>query len=165
MTVAPRQLLHLVIWLYTAIHLLLAVWLPLAAHEAHYAMYARDLQLSYLDHPPLVAWLQSLVLLVSSSDFALRLLPIGLSVFSLYLLAYLARVLYPGASRWLEPVSVLILIGTLVFHGSMTLSPDVPLLPLGLVVVLSTIRCLEQDRWRDWLLLGAAIGLAGLVSD
>jgi len=163
MTFHSRCLLHLAIWLYTILHLLLAAWLPLAAHEAHYALYARDLQLSYLDHPPLAAWLQSMVLQVSSADFSLRLLPIGLSVLALYLLAHLARVIYPAASRWLEPVSVLILMGTLVFHGSMTLSPDVPLIALGLTVVLVTIRCLEQDRWRDWLLLGAAIGLAGLA--
>jgi hypothetical protein len=163
MNLDPRRLLHLSIWTYTAFHLVLAALLPLAAHEAHYALYARELQLSYLDHPPLAAWLQSMVLVASSSDFALRLLPIALAVGSMYLLARLARTLYPDRSPWVEAVSVLILQGTLVFHGSMTLSPDAPLVTLALAVMLLTVRVLETDRWRDWIALGLVLGLAGLA--
>ena len=140
MWIKPSQALHLAIWAYAALHLLLALVLPLAAHEAHYALYARDPQLSYLDHPPLAAWLQSLTLLVSSSDFALRVLPVAMSVAAQYLLARLARETYPEAPPWLELTCVLILQGTLVFHGSMTLSPDAPLLPLALLVVLQTLN-------------------------
>ena len=162
MQITPRQALNLAIWTYAAVHLLVAALLPLAAHEAHYALYARDLQLSYLDHPPLAAWLQSLILAFSTADFALRLMPIGLSVLAQFLLASLARTVYPEGSRWLAVVSVLILQGTLVFHGSMTLTPDAPLIVLGLVVVMVTIRCVERGQWSDWLLLGLAIGLAGL---
>jgi len=162
-SIEPRFALHAVVAAYSLIHLILAIALPLTAYEAHYALYALDLQWSYLDHPPLVAWLQSLVVSVSSSDFAMRLMPIGLSVFAQYLLAHLSRVVYPGGSRWLPFLSVVVLQGTLVFHGSMTMSPDVPLIPLGLLVVLATVRCLERDGWRDWLLLGLIIGLAGLA--
>ena len=76
----PRRALHLLIAGYTGVHLVVALVLPLSAHEAHYSLYGRELQLSYLDHPPLAAWLQALVQLFSSADFAMRLLPIGLSV-------------------------------------------------------------------------------------
>ncbi len=159
----PDRTLHLVVWLYAAVHLLLAAELPLAAHEAHYTLYAREPALSYLDHPPLAAWLQIPVVLVTHADFALRLVPISLSIIALYTLARLTRVVYSGDSTWLPVISVLVLEGTLIFHGSMTLSPDSPLLPLALGTVLATIRSLERDRWIDWLLLGVIVGLAGLA--
>ncbi|MEJ2087297.1 MAG: glycosyltransferase family 39 protein [Gammaproteobacteria bacterium] len=144
----PTRALHLVIGLYTAGHLILAARLPLAAHEALYALYGRHLDWSYLDHPPLMAWLQGLVEIFSTSDFAMRLLPIGLSVAAQYLLARLTRVVYPDASPWLPVGSVLVLQGTLVFHGSMTLSPDAVLVPLALMVVPAAMRSLDGDAWR-----------------
>ena len=58
-----------------ALHLLVAGRVPLSADEAHYALYGLHLDWSYFDHPPLVGWLQALVLPVSSSEFALRLWP------------------------------------------------------------------------------------------
>ncbi|HEY5645632.1 MAG TPA: glycosyltransferase family 39 protein [Pseudomonadales bacterium] len=163
MKLIPDRSLHIIIWVYAAVQVFVAARLPLAAHEAHYALYAREPAASYLDHPPLAAWLQALVLQVSTADFALRLLPIGLSVLGMYGLARLTRVAYPQESVWLPVVSVLILQGTLVFHASMTLSPDGPLLPLALAAVLITLRCLEGGRPLDWLLLGLVVGLAGLA--
>jgi 4-amino-4-deoxy-L-arabinose transferase-like glycosyltransferase len=58
---------------------------------------------------------------------------------------------------------VLILQGTLVFHGSMTLSPDAPLVPLGLLVALLTVRALEGEGLMAWIGLGLMLGLAGLA--
>lgn len=175
MRMDPKQALTAVIWAYAGFHLLIAALLPLVAHEAHYALYARHLALSYLDHPPLAAWLQAPVVWLSGSDFALRLLPIGLSVLAQYLLAALTRQVHPEGSPWLPVLSVLLLQGAVVFHGSMTLSPDAPLLPLALGVALVTLSLRTQlaaaetpDRqsngaWGNWLLLGGLIGLAGLA--
>lgn len=168
MQLKPKQALHAAIWAYAGLHLLIACLAPLAAHEAHYALYARHLALSYLDHPPLAPWLQSIVLQISSADAALRVLPLSLSVAAQYLLALLTRRAYPDGSAWLPVVAVLLLQGTLVFHGSMTLSPDAPLLPLALGVVLMTLRIAEapvagqRPPVADWILLGVLIGLAGL---
>ena len=44
----PVRATHLLIAAYTLFHLLVAALLPLTAHEAHYALYGRELQLSYL---------------------------------------------------------------------------------------------------------------------
>lgn len=170
-----EQALHAVIWAYAGLHLLIAAFLPLVAHEAHYALYARHLALSYLDHPPLAAWLQAPIVLSSGADFTLRLLPIGLSVAAQYLLAVLSRQVHPQGSPWLAVVCVLLLQGAVVFHGSMTLSPDAPLLPLALCVVLVMLRLSAELEASDsngarpggslanWLLLGVLIGLAGLA--
>ena len=163
MQIDPRRALHSAIFAYTAFHLVLAAFLPLFAHEAHYAVYARELALSYLDHPPLAAWLQALVLPFSGSDFALRLLPIALSVLAQYLLARLTTRVFPETSPWTPVVAVLLLQGTLVFHASLTLSPDAPLVPLALAVALVALRLLEQPHTLGWALLGLFLGLAGLA--
>jgi hypothetical protein len=162
MRIQPNAVLHGVIWAYAALHLVVASQLPLTLYEAHYAVYAVSPQLSYLDHPPLAPWLQWLVLHFSTADFALRLMPIGLSVASAYLLAHLTRRVYPDGSAWLAPVAVLLLLGTVVYHASMTLSPDVPLVPLAILVALASLRCLENGSLGAWLVLGLAIGLCGL---
>jgi hypothetical protein len=167
----PDVCLHLLIGAYAAFHLLLAALLPLFAHEAHYALYARNPALSYLDHPPLAAWLQASVIWLGAGDFALRLLPIGLSVAAQYLLAALSRLVYPHGSPWLPVIAVLMLQGAIVFHGSMTLSPDAPLLPLALAVALVALSLrgeLAADAGAGgtpgkWMLLGVLVGLAGLA--
>ncbi len=170
-----ERALHAVIWAYAGFHLLIAALLPLVAHEAHYALYARHLALSYLDHPPLAAWLQAPMVWLSGSDVALRLVPIALSVVAQYLLAALSRRVYPDGSPWLPVISVLLLQGAVVFHGSMTLSPDAPLVPLALGVALVMLSLAAQLKVDEpaaarpngthgrWLLLGALIGLAGLA--
>jgi CNT family concentrative nucleoside transporter len=170
MKLAPNQALTAIIWAYAGFHLLLAALMPLVAHEAHYALYARHLSLSYLDHPPLAVWLQAPVVWLSGSDFTLRLLPVGLSVLAQFLLAAICRQVYPDRSPWLPVIAVQLLQGAIVFHGSMTLSPDAPLLPIALGVVLVVLKLQAQltmdpgnrGAVRSWLLLGLLIGLAGL---
>ncbi len=156
----PR--VHITIGLYTLAHLIVAALLPLAPHEIHYSSYAQNLALSYLDHPPLAAWLQAPVVALSTAAFSVRLLPIALATLTQYLLVALARRILPDGPANLELLAVLILQGTLVFHGAMTLTPDAPLLAAGLAVALATCRALEKDRYRDWLLLGVLLGIAGL---
>lgn len=159
----PRNASHVLILGVALLHLLAALRLPLVGYEAHYALYGYYLDLSYVDHPPLVGWLQALVLMFASTDLALRVVPITLSVVSQYLLLGLVRTLYPRGSPWLGFVSVLLLQGMAVTHLAMTMAPDVPLLPLSILAVWMTHKVLEDSRWRDWLGLGLVLGLAGLA--
>jgi 4-amino-4-deoxy-L-arabinose transferase-like glycosyltransferase len=159
----PQNASHVLILGFALLHLLAAARLPLAGHEAHYALYGYYLDLSYVDHPPLVGWLQALVLKFASTDLALRVVPITLSVVSQYLLLGLVRTLYPQGSPWLGFVSVLLLQGMAVTHLAITMAPDAPLVPLSILAVWLTHQVLEDGRWRDWLGLGLVLGLAGLA--
>ena len=42
MKLIPDRSLHIIIWVYAAVQVFVAARLPLAAHEAHYALYARE---------------------------------------------------------------------------------------------------------------------------
>jgi 4-amino-4-deoxy-L-arabinose transferase-like glycosyltransferase len=145
------------------LHLLVMGGIDLGVDEAHYALYGLHLDWSYFDHPPMVGWLQALVLLFSDSEFALRLWPLLLTVLATWLLYRLTAELFPKAPNWTPFVAVVLLHSALMFQLlGIAMVPEVPLLVAGLAATLFLWRAVQQNRWRDWLLLGVMMGLAGL---
>lgn len=170
--------LWVIISLSIALHLFFASLLSLSTDEAHYALYAAHLDLSYFDHPPLVGWIQWPLVEYDAADWALRLIPQALWVVSLVLAWRLAEALRAAVPAWtvaLEPglagrAAALV----------MTLVPMLHVLAIGLlpdtllmVLVLLIMRvCLEliapvashtrAPEWQRWALLGLLLGLAGL---
>lgn len=160
----PQQLTLILVAGFSLLHLLVIGRFGLSGDEAHYALYGLHLDWSYFDHPPLVGWLQSLVLLFSESNFALRFWPVILSVLSSWLLFRLVADIYPGDAYWSAFIAVALLQGMLVFQIlSLAMLPDTPLLAAGLATAWLCYRILEENRQREWLLLGAVLGLAGLA--
>ena len=154
------------LWLVGAIallHLLAAGLVSLSADEAHYALYGLHLDLSYFDHPPLVGWLQALVLPFSHSEFALRLWPIALSTATAITLYFFALRLFPQSHPWLGFWSVLFYESGLLFQVlSLALVPETPLLLFALLAMLSLMRALDSGRRSDWIVFGLCLGIAGL---
>lgn len=147
----------------TLLHLLVAGQIALSVDEAHYALYGLKLDWSYFDHPPMVGWLQATVLLFSEGELALRLWPALLMALSGILLYRLTRELFVQESPWLAFVAVLILQSALIVQLlGIALVPEAPLLVFGLASALALWSAVSKGRWRDWLLLGLLLGLAGL---
>lgn len=147
----------------TLLHLLVAGRVPLSTDEAHYALYGLHLDWSYFDHPPLVGWLQALVLPFSQSEFALRLWPIALSLATALALFRFARQLFPNDNPWLAFWSVALYQSGLLFQAlGLALLPETPLLLFTLLGLLALLCALERGRLVDWLLFGLCVGLAGL---
>lgn len=159
----PWRATLLVTFAVTLLHLLAAGRVPLSADEAHYALYGLHLDWSYFDHPPLVGWLQALVLTFSSAEFALRLWPIGLSAATALVLFRFARRLFPGDNAWLAFWSVALYQSGLLFQAlGLALLPETPLLLFALLGMLALLDALERGRLATWLLFGLCVGLAGL---
>ena len=147
----------------TLLHLLVAPNVGLSVDEAHYALYGLHLDWSYFDHPPMVGWLQALILPFAQSDFALRLVPITLAAAASLVLYQLARELFPEQSPWLGFIAVALFQGSIIIQLlALALVPDGPLLLFGLLAVRYLRRALHQDKLSDWLLSGLFLGLAGL---
>lgn len=128
------------------LRLLGAIPLGLGDAEALYAVYAQQLQGGYLDHPPLIGWLDAAVLWLWSSPLALRLLALALFSLSAWLLFRLARELFDEAAAW---TAVVLLCVTPVFHlGGLAAAPDAPLAPLWLGTL--------WVAWRAWRRVRAA---------
>lgn len=152
---------HKVLLGFALVHLILAASLPLALFEAHYALYGVHWQLSYVDHPPLVGWLQGLIQFFSHADLAQRLLPVTITLGSQYLLVLLALRLFPE-QRQIDSTTAWVVQLIPISHIGFMAAPDLPLTLFSLLAFWCCLNLLEKNRWRDWLLLGLCTGLAGL---
>lgn len=155
------------LWLiagFALLHLLVIGRVELTGDEAHYALYGYHPDWSYFDHPPLVGWLNALVLPFSASDFALRLWPLLLGALTSLLLFGLTRELFPS-----EPAGTALLAVAVYQSGAlfqllnMAMLPDTPLLPIALGATWLLYRALHTAAVRDWLGVGLLFGLAGLA--
>jgi 4-amino-4-deoxy-L-arabinose transferase-like glycosyltransferase len=159
----PLTATLLLILLATVMHLLVAGRVGLSVDEAHYALYGSFLDWSYFDHPPMVGWLNALVLYFSKSDFALRVLPILMFAGVSLVIFQIARELFPEASPWLPFFSVVILQSGIMFQIiAMAMIPETPLLLLGCLSILMLWRAVNGNRLSQWLYVGLCFGLAGL---
>lgn len=154
------------LWLiaaFSAIRLLVGSASGLSVDEAHYALYGLHLDWSYFDHPPLVGWLNALVLPFSESTLALRVLPVSLFAATGVVLYRLTLRLFPQETPWLGFISVALLQSGLMFQLlGIALVPDTLLLLLGLLVLLALHGALTTASTRYWLALGLLLGLAAL---
>lgn len=169
----PRQQAVLLTAIGIAIHLGFGSLLTLSVDEAHYALYAQHLALSYFDHPPMVGWIQWPLVALGAPDGVIRLIPQVLWLASVALAWCLAETLrevvpaWRDASRPGEPgrwAVLMILLGP-VFHVlAVGLLPDTLVMALVLGMMLVTVRlCQPQgSKLRDWIWLGVLLGLAGL---
>jgi len=162
-SLSPFQATALLVLATTLLRLVAGATTELTTDEAHYALYGFHLDWSYFDHPPMIGWLQSVVLLFSDTDLALRIVPIFLFSAASFVLYKVCASFFPNESPWLGFVSVAIVqSGVMLQLIGMAMLPDGPLMLLGLLVGLVLHRLLINGSIRNWLWLGLLLGLAGL---
>lgn len=151
----------LALLLLTAVRLAVAATTPLAPDETYYWIWSRALAPGYLDHPPMVAlWIRLGTALAGETALGVRLLgPLAAAVGSLMLVDAANR-LYP-ARRPGVAAAILLNATLMLGAGSVTMTPDTPLLFFAVMTLWALARVEHDPRW--WLLAGLAIG-AGLDS-
>jgi 4-amino-4-deoxy-L-arabinose transferase-like glycosyltransferase len=154
------------LWIFLAVitflRLLAAAQMGQTVDEAHYVLYGKSLALSYFDHPPLVGWVHFIFqMLPFNSVVASRIPSLLISVWtSLLIYRYL---LGKNVSERNSLLSVGILNLTPLFNSlSIALLPDTLLMPLTVLIIDRTEKLLLNSNFKNWLLLGAYLGLAGL---
>jgi 4-amino-4-deoxy-L-arabinose transferase-like glycosyltransferase len=176
---SPSSWAAICILLAALVHLALGFAIEFSVDEAHYALYAQHLALSYFDHPPLVGWIQWPLVALTSSEGIIRLVPEFLWVLSCYLVyqvtleihhfiqgrnaGYLTSAL-PSANTC-GLMAVLAIIAAPMPHVlAIGLLPDTLLAPLSLGLMMMALRWLTHDHFSiaDWLITGVLLGLAGL---
>jgi dolichol-phosphate mannosyltransferase len=134
----------------------------LLPEEAYYWSYAQHLDLSYLDHPPLVAWLISAgTALLGQSEWSVRAGAIACSALTAAFSAALA-------ARWLgktAAAATLALVAALPFGFAtgVLMTPDAPLAAAWSGALFFLWLALVELRPRAWWGVGACIGL-GLLA-
>lgn len=133
----------------------------LLPEEAYYWNYAQHLDIGYLDHPPMVAWLIALAAsLFGKSEFAVRIFA-GASWLMAAIYSYgLTRNLYGKTSAFIA----LALASTLpfFFFSGFLMMPDAPLAAAWSMALFYLERALVGGERRAWFGAGIAIGLGFL---
>ncbi len=147
--------------------LVLAATLGLGVDESYAVANARELALSYFDHPPLHYWIAHAFMPLVGDGHALRLPFIVLFAGSSWLLYLLTRALF-GAWAGVWAVLALNLSAFFTLSAGGWIVPDGPLIFFLLAAALTLANAFfpaaaAPSPWRVWILAGICIGLASLA--
>jgi dolichol-phosphate mannosyltransferase len=152
-------------WLVVAAFLLRLIYITqveLLPEDSYYWNYAQHLDLGYLDHPPMVAWLIWVGTAVcGDSEFGVRIGALCCAAVASLFAYRLTRNLFGEPSA----VVALVLMQVLPFFflAGMLMTPDAPLTAAWAAALYFLERALIAGQSRAWLLAGLSIGL-GLIS-
>ena len=130
--------------------------------EAYYWNYARHLDIGYLDHPPMVAWLIYLGIKVfPDTEFGVRVLAVVSSLATSFFAFRLANLLYDRRAAWTSVLLVQAL--PFFFMSGFMMTPDAPLTACWAGSLYFLARVIFAHDARAWLALGVCVGL-GMLS-
>jgi 4-amino-4-deoxy-L-arabinose transferase-like glycosyltransferase len=147
---------------FTALRLAVAPTCGLGTDEAHYVLYARYLDLSYFDHPPLVGWTHALFYYtLGTNEFLARLPAILIFVVTSFLIYRFARSYGDERSALLATAAVN---GSFLISGlGLMLLPESLLVPIVFAIIFTVRRLERKPDLIGFVLLGFFLGLAGLA--
>lgn len=161
-SVSTRQLLALA-GFFVALRLVFAPLADPIVDEAYYWIYSQRMELAFLDHPPLVAWLDWLgTHLFGNTPAGIR---IGAIACGLIALAYVYRLTWTVSGRR-EVAAGAVLLGCALpgfFLSGFLMTPDAPLVAAWAAGVFYLYRALVQGDARAWWGVGISMGL-GLLA-
>ncbi|HUI63001.1 MAG TPA: glycosyltransferase family 39 protein, partial [Steroidobacteraceae bacterium] len=145
-----------------ALRLIYLAQVELLPEEAYYWSYGQHLDLGYLDHPPMVAWLIRLGTAVcGDTAFGVRLGALCCAVLSAFFVFRLTRNLFGEPSALVALVLMQVL--PFFFLSGMIMTPDAPLTAAWAATLYFLERALVAGRGSSWWAVGIGLGL-GLVS-
>ncbi len=158
-----RRILNLLV-ITLFIKLVFALVFPLVGDEAYYWFWGQNLQLSYFDHPGMVAWVSALsdFLPISPKWAATRLIFVALSMISFYvwLKVFLRhRQNSKDILNELNIFTIFFMLNPFLGLGSVLITPDSPLLLFWGLASYFVLKIRSEQKIVDYALLGASLGL------
>jgi hypothetical protein len=162
-SLTPRQQLWLAVALIAALTAMRAVYaaaMELRTDEAYYWTWSKENVLSFLDHPPMIAWfIRFGTLIFGDACFGVRFAGLLAMLATQLLLADIVR----RVTHDLRAVVLAILLPeAAVYYGLLMakVAPDVALIPFAVAMVWALVRLHQSGDARWWLAAGAFAGLA-----
>ena len=122
-------------------------WIELLPEETYYWNYSRHLDIGYLDHPPMVAWLIRLgTALFGNTEFGVRAGALMCGVVTAVFVFRLTRNLFGERTALLALILVQVL--PFFFLSGMLMTPDAPLTAAWAAALYFLERALIADRSR-----------------
>lgn len=133
----------------------------LLVEEAYYWNYANHFDFSYLDHPPMVAYLIKVsTLLLGTHEYSVRIPAMLCWVLTSFFSFKLAQLINRGTG-WYAVMFLSIL--PFFFLQSLAMTPDMPLLACWSASLYSLYRALVKNEKTAWYIAGIWLGL-GMLS-
>jgi 4-amino-4-deoxy-L-arabinose transferase-like glycosyltransferase len=159
---AFRQLLAVaaLIAALTAMRVVYASLVDLRTDEAYYWTWSKESVLSFLDHPPMIAWfIRFGTAIFGDTNFGVRFAGLVAMLVTQLLLADIVR----RVTHDLRAVMIaLLMMEAALYYGLLMakVSPDIALIPFLTAMVWALVRLAESDDARWWLAAGVFAGLA-----
>jgi dolichol-phosphate mannosyltransferase len=136
-------------------------FLNLLPEEAYYWNYAKHLDIGYLDHPPMVAWLNYLSgLILGRTQLAVRLAPfLGWFIFAYFMYRFAENAIGRGIGK---PVVLLLAALPIYMSVGFIMTPDAPLYVCWAGTLYFLERAIFGNRSSAWYLAGVWLGLGFL---
>ena len=157
--------LLLAIILFYLLNSLVIFHIGLSADGAHYALYGVHFNIGYVDHPPLIGWLQALILRIFHYHTAsAHIIALISSLGSLLLLYQLSKTLFPQRSNTFAVACALSYFIAVVLNALTFLA-----LTQGPLIFFSLLSCLclwyycQKPSWPLALAFGLNLGFAALA--
>jgi 4-amino-4-deoxy-L-arabinose transferase-like glycosyltransferase len=148
---------YFLIAIYSLYHVICNAGLPLHPDEAYYWLWSRHLNLSYYDHPPLIAYLIRLFTLTETTEWSVRLAAVfcmGIAAVYTYLLA---KRIFDEQTALYAVFMLLSLPATNM--GFTIVTPDAPLMLFWAASMYFAYLALTEDRISHHILTGISMGL------
>lgn len=144
----------------TIMRLVYAGMLDLRTDEAYYWTWSKELQLCFLDHPPMIAWFIRLgTALFGDTNLGVRFAGILAMAASQLLLADIVH----RVTHDVRAVLLAILLPEAALYYGLLMAkvaPDTAAIPFALAMIWALVRLAESDDGRWWLVAGLFGGLA-----
>jgi 4-amino-4-deoxy-L-arabinose transferase-like glycosyltransferase len=159
---ASRQLIaaSVLIAAMTAMRMTYASLMELRTDEAYYWTWSKESALSFLDHPPMIAWFIRLgTLIFGDTNFGVRFAGVVALLVTQLLLADIVRRVTHDARAI---VFAVLMPEAALYYGLLMakVSPDIALIPFAVAMIWALVRLVESNDARWWLAAGAFAGLS-----
>lgn len=134
--------------------------IELRVDEAYYWAWSKENAISFLDHPPLIAWfVRAGTALFGDSNFGVR-APALLAMLITQVL--LADIVWRVVCDWRYVIAAVLMMEAAPDYGlkMANIAPDIALLPCEFLMIWSLVRLAQSDDQRWWLPAGLFGGLA-----
>ena len=134
---------------------------PFAREEAYYWNYAQHMDFSFLDHPPMVAWLiKASTLIFGTNEFGVQFPALLCWAIAAFFSFKWTELIYRGTGQY---AVLLLSLMPYFFLQSLAITPDQPVLVCWSAALYYLYRSLVLDESRSWYVAGVWLGL-GMLS-
>ena len=152
--------IHIFIISISILRVLIAPFFGLGVDEAHYVLYAKNLDFSYFDHPPLVGFIHALFYYTVGSNELIARVP-AILIFSITSYLVYDFILNIFKNKNIAIFSVIAVNSSFILSAlSIMMMPDSILFMLVFLLIKAVINLQkDRDNIKNWLFLGVVLDL------